>query len=131
MANGQTEIIRWEEPVKFKECSWASGLYPGVVKEIHDTTGKHGDMKRLIFECFNEQAKEIMSLPYTVGVKVTRETKAGKLLLALGVKENEGVSWESLLKRQALVFIEPETWEEEGKKVTRKCITKVLPPIKV
>lgn len=127
---GNEQLVEWTEPKeKFTPCDWAAGIYEAQVKEIQEAQGKYGEMKRVIFNVIRGTAPtDLVELAWTAYPRVNRETKMGKALISLGVKEGTSFKWNDLVGKKCKVYIKPATYKnKKGETVTSSQIQDVNP----
>lgn len=123
-------LVQWTKPAEtqFTKCDWNAGLYPAKIKEVQDTEGKYGKMKRFIFIVKDAQNSKEAELAWVAYPRVNVSTKMGKALLSLGVKEGTSFTWEQLKGKECKVYIKPSTYKnKKGEIVNATTIQDINP----
>lgn len=120
--NNNQELVQWTKPndKKFETCNWEAGLYDAQIKEVQDTEGQYGPMKRFILNVLKGTGpSDLAELAWVGYPRVNPTTKMGKALLALGIKEGEPFKWADLVGKKCKVYMKPTTYKnKKGETVT-------------
>lgn len=119
----EEELVNWSKSAEFEKCQWQADIYPGVLTGVEDFVGEHGPKKRFLFNATNLKLNKTMELAYSAYPTVRPSTKAGNLVLALGVKENESFKWKDLIGRKCRLVLEPKNIDG----TQRTVVTRVMP----
>lgn len=119
----------WNWTTPKERIVWPENVYPALCVDvlIDNFEGKYGKLSTLVFEISDPINNKQTRINFAAYPKITKDSRMGKAVMALGIPVGANFSPSDLKGRQCRVLIKTKTFQDKtGAKVTESYIADIL-----